>query len=42
MKPKVCQKAEILLNSEKIKPVIFKLCLSEGISQVVRQAGKIH
>jgi len=39
--PKGTSRAEATLNSEKIKPVaiaVIKLCLTEGISQAVRQS----
>jgi len=39
--PKGTSQAQATLNSEKIKPValgIIKLCLTEGISQAVRQS----
>ena len=39
--PKVSCQAEVISNSEKIKPValaIIELCLSEGISQTVCQS----
>ena len=39
--PKGTSQAEATLNSEKIKPVVLaviKLCLSEGISQLLSQS----